>query len=242
MTPGFCSSSARTSPPASVTARAILRRIASGSSRMSMIPCGDEDDLLILAVGILQVGDLRDAAEDVGRGHGERGPVPVVEPGGQVPGQFQVLPLVLPDRHLLGLVEQDVGGLQDRVAEQPEARLPGAALGGLVLELRHPAQLAEPGQAAERPGQFGVLGHVALHEHRAPLRVKPGGEQLGRGDPGPLPQAGRVLRHGDGVQVHHAVERVVGLLQGHPLAHRTQVVAEMEGVGGRLDAGERSWG
>ena len=153
-----------------------------------------------------------------------------------------MLPLVLADRHLLGLVEQDVGGLQDRVAEQPEARLAGAALGGLVLELRHPAQLAEPGQAAERPGQFGVLGHVALHEHRAPVGVQARGEQLGRGDPGPLPQPRRVLRHGDGVQVHHAVERVVGLLQGHPLAHRTQVVAEMEGVGGRLDAGERSWG
>jgi len=49
--PGFSVSSARTSPPRSVTALEILRRIASGSSRTSMIPCGDDEDLLIFAVG-----------------------------------------------------------------------------------------------------------------------------------------------------------------------------------------------
>ena len=43
-----------------------------------------------------------------------------VEPHGQVPGQLQVLALVLPDRHLVGLVEQDVGGHQHRVGEQPD--------------------------------------------------------------------------------------------------------------------------
>ena len=33
----------------------------------------------------------------------------------------------------------------------------------------------------------------------------------------------------------------MGVLQGHPLADRAQVVAEMERVGGRLDAGEHAW-
>ena len=51
MTPGLATSSARTSTPASVTARLIFRRIASGSSSRSMMPCGDEDDLLILLAG-----------------------------------------------------------------------------------------------------------------------------------------------------------------------------------------------
>ncbi len=51
-------------------------------------------------------------------------------------------------------------------------------------------------------------------------------------------QLRRVLRDGDRVQVHDHVERVVGLLERHPLAHRAEVVAEVEGARGGLDAGE----
>jgi hypothetical protein len=53
-----------------------------------------------------------------------------------------------------------------------------------------------------------------------------------------LRQQGGILRHGDRVQVDHAVEGVVGVLQRHPLAQRAEVVAEVEGVGGGLDAGQ----
>ena len=45
---------------------------------------------------------------------------------------------------------------------------------------------------------------------------------------------------GDRVQVDDAVERVVGVLQRHPLLERAEVVAEMERVGRRLDAGEHA--
>ena len=51
VTPGLAASSARTSPSASVTALMILRRIDAGSSRTSMMPCGDDADLLILIDG-----------------------------------------------------------------------------------------------------------------------------------------------------------------------------------------------
>jgi hypothetical protein len=51
VTPGLAGSSARTSLPGSVTARAIFLRIVPGSSSTSMMPAADEDDLLILAVG-----------------------------------------------------------------------------------------------------------------------------------------------------------------------------------------------
>jgi hypothetical protein len=59
----------------------------------------------------------------------------VVESAGQVPGQLEVLSLVLADRYPVGLVEQDVGGLQDRVREQPDGGPVGAPAGRLVLEL-----------------------------------------------------------------------------------------------------------
>ena len=205
-----------------------------------MIPCGDEDDLLILIVGSCRSAIFGDVGEDVGPRDHERPAEPVVEALRQVAGQLQVLALVLADGNLVGLVQQDVGGLQDRVGEQPHAGHVRAGLGRLVLELDHPAGLAEPGQAAEHPGELGVLGHVALHEHGAAVRVEPGAEQLCGGDPGPAAQQRRVLRHGDRVQVDDAVERVVAVLQRHPLAQRAQVVAEMERVGGGLDTGQHS--
>ena len=66
-------------------------------------------------------------------------------------------------------------------------------LRGLVLELGHPARLAEAGDAAQHPGQLGVLGHVRLHEQGAPLRVEPEREQLRGGRPGALAQQRRVV-------------------------------------------------
>jgi hypothetical protein len=39
---------------------------------------------------------------------------------GQVAREFDVLPLVVADRHDVRLVEQDVGGHEDRVGEEPD--------------------------------------------------------------------------------------------------------------------------
>ena len=55
--------------------------------------------------------------------------------------ELDVLALVLTDRHEVGVIEQDVRRLQDRIIEQCRRNaffLPAR----LVLELRHPAQLA----------------------------------------------------------------------------------------------------
>ena len=111
-------------------------------------------------------------------------------------------------------------------------------LARLVLELGHPGRLAVPGDAAQHPRELGVLGHVALDEERALLRVEADRDQLGDRDEGALAQHGRVVLDGDRVQVDDAVERVVVVLQRHPLPQGTEVVAEMERVGGRLDAGQ----
>ena len=150
-----------------------------------------------------------------------------------------MLALVLADRHPVGLVEQDVRGLQHRVGEQPDGGPVGAVPGRLVLELGHPARLAEPGDAAQHPlpaararapgtartrctGPGPARARAAA---RRRCRVR-GGEQL------------RVVLDGDRVQVRDEVERVVVVLQGHPLPQRAEVVAEVERVRGRLDAGQ----
>ena len=86
----------------------------------------------------------------------------LVEARGDVPRELEMLTLVVADRDEVGLVEQDVAGHQDRVGE--EAGGDELLLLGLVLELRHPAQLAEARDRAEQPGRLGVRLDVALGE------------------------------------------------------------------------------
>ena len=202
------------------------------------MPVGVERGLAHLGRRVLQVLDLRRTRGDVGLRHGERPPETAVEPLREIAGELDVLPLVLADRHAVGLVEQDVRGLQDRVGEQAHAGPVAAVPCGLVLELRHPARLAEPRDAAQHPLQLGVLGHVRLDEHRAPRRIQPQREELGDAVAGARRERLRVVLDGERVQVGDEVERVVVVLHGHPLPHRTEVVAEMERVRGGLDAGE----
>ena len=84
-----------------------------------------------LGARVLQVLDLGRAGRDVGLGDGEDvRPEPGVEPLREVPGELQVLALVLAHRHPVGLVEQDVGGLQHRVGEQPDGGPVGAVAAG----------------------------------------------------------------------------------------------------------------
>jgi len=87
------------------------------------------------------------------------------------------------------------------------------------LSLNWVIRLASPNPVMQlkHPGQLGVLGHLGLHEQRAPVRVKAQREQLGDAAQGALAQRGRVVVDGDGVQVGDEVERVVVVLQRDPL-------------------------
>src|SRR5205814_7803329 len=74
-------------------------------------------------------------------------------------------------------------------------------------------------------------------EAEVPPGVEPGGEEGGRDLAGLVAQLRRVLPGGDGVHVDDAIEAVELVLQLHPVADGTEIVAEMQ-VAGRLDAGE----
>ena len=163
----------------------------------------------------------------------------MVEADRDVAGDLDVLPLVFAHRHLVGVVQQDVGCLQRRVGEEPGGDELCFTLGRLVLELGHAAELAEADGALHHPGQLAVLGHVALHEDGGHIGVEADGEQhRGQFHRG---RAERVGAFGDGerVQIDDAVEGVVLVLSRHPVAQRTQVVAEVHFAGG-LDAGEHA--
>ena len=152
--------------------------------------------------------------------HDERLAEGVVEADGDVACELHVLLLVLAHRHRVGLVEQDVGGLQHRVVEQRHADALALLPGGLVLELRHAPQLAHVGDGVEQPHHLAVGRHVALHEQDGALRIDARGEQQVDQVDGVAPQLGAHLAHGDGVQVDGAVDAVVRLLHVRPSCAR----------------------
>ncbi len=182
---------------------------------------------------VAQAHDTRGRAEDQRLGDREevRHMEVVVELDGDVARQLEMLFLVLADRHVRGLVDQDVGGHQRRIGVEAERDVL-AVLAGLLLELRHAVHPAEPGDAIEDPGELGVLGHHRLVEDRV-LGAVDAGRQEGRCDlPRLRRKRRRLLPHGDRVHVDHAVQALVVALQAREVADRAEIVAEVEVSGG----------
>jgi len=154
----------------------------------------------------------------------ERLAVALVEPLGDVPRELEVLPLVVPDRNDVGLVQQDVARHEHGVREQ--AGGDEVLLLRLLLELCHPAQLAEGGHRAEQPGGLGVRGHLALREHRRAVGIEAGREQHRRQRQRVRTELIGLVGRRDRVEVDDAEERVALLLRRDVLAEAARVVAE----------------
>jgi hypothetical protein len=179
-------------------------------------------------------GDFRDPV----LGQYEGLPEASIESFGDVPREFEVLLLVLTNRHLVRLVGEDVRGLEDRVEQQtsPDERL---LFLGLLLELRHPGQLAICSDRGQQPTELGVLSHVRLAEEDATGWIEPGGQQDRSRVVEALAEFGGVEPDRDGVEVDDAVDRLAHILERDVGADRPQVVAEVLATG-RLDAGEHA--
>ena len=138
------------------------------------------DDLL---VGVVGAGLLD--------GWGGLGAVEGVEAAGDLAGELDVGDLVLADGDEVGLVEQDVGGLEERVAEEAvggEVLLAELLL--LVLVGGDALEPAERGEHAEEGVQLGVLGDVGLDEDGASARGR-GRRRGSRGLPRGCSDGGR---------------------------------------------------
>ena len=145
-----------------------------------------------------------------------------------------MLGLILPHRHKVGVVDEDIRRHQHRVGEQTAVHIVGM-LGGLVLELGHAGQLAKLGVAAQHPGKLGVGGHMALHKQHMLFGVDAHRQQQRGHLPRLAAQVGRDLPHRQRVKVRHHIQAVIILLQQRPVAHRADVVAQRGRAGG-LDA------
>ena len=146
-----------------------------------------------------------------------------------------MLALVVADRDDVGLVEQDVARHQDGVGE--EAGGDEVLALALLLELRHAAELSEPGDGREQPSGLGVRGHMALAEERAAVGVEADRKEERGQVERAVVQVVRVVVDRDRVQVDDAEEGVALVLRRDVLAHRADVVADVLGTR-RLDAGK----
>ena len=77
---------------------------------------------------------------------------------------FEVLDLILPHRHRVGAIEEDVRGLKHWIVEN--AGRDAFLTLRLLLELRLTLQLPERRDRVENPGQLGMFRNLRLHEER----------------------------------------------------------------------------
>ena len=85
-----------------------------------------------------------------------------------------------------------------------------------------------------------MLGHLALVEHDVFRRIDAAGDESRRHLADSVRQFGRVLPHGDRVQIDNAINAVVTVLQLDEALDGAKIIAEMQ-VAGRLHAGKHAF-
>ena len=166
----------------------------------------------------------------------------VVEPAHDLAAELEMRHLILADRDRVGVVDDDVGGLQERIAQEAER---GQILLGQLLDLflvgRHALEPRRRDGHRQQQIQLGVLGHQRLDEERAALGIEAGrdpvgGHVVGVGDD----RRGVRVVAGQRVPVGDEVEAVVLVLQRGPVVEGADQMAEME-LSGRAHPRHDAW-
>ena len=128
-----------------------------------------------------------------------------------------MLPLVLTDRHPVGLIDQDVGRLQDRIGEQTDARVAARAP---VFSLNCVIRLASPNpvmqeniQASSACSGTWLWMNSVQRSGSSPIASNCAADNRVR-----CRKHLRIPVDGDRVQVDDAVERIELVLQRDPVA------------------------
>ncbi|MPM34715.1 hypothetical protein SDC9_81302 [bioreactor metagenome] len=210
----------------------------------------EQRDGVVVALAHLaavEPGDGGHVVFDDGLGQREMLAVDVVEAGRDVARHFDMLNLVAPHGHLVGVEDQDVGGHQHRIHEQAcrhaviavAARLGVLVLRGLVR--MGAVEHALAGHAGEEPGELGDFGQRRLAIERHLLGVEPGGQPAGGNLQRRAVHALGVLRLDQRVVVGQKVVALHARIAAGPDggADHAGVVAQMRSAG-RRDAGEEA--
>ena len=138
-----------------------------------------------------------------------------------------MLLLVFTHRHVRRLIQQHVGGLQNGIGKQRNARA-FAVLAGLVLELGHPVEPTHPRRARQQPLQLRMGRNARLIEQDCLIGIQPAGEQRGCHLAGVCGQLLGHMRHRNGMQIREEIQAFHFILHLHPVADRAQIIAEMK--------------
>jgi segregation and condensation protein A len=164
----------------------------------------------------------------------------VVEAHRSVARDLDVLSLILTDGYVIGVVQENVGGLEGRVGEKPTTDKILFAFGRLVFELGHPRELAVADGALHHPTKLVVFGHVALGKDCCHAGVEADGEQHGGGAQGRSTDLARLVSDCQGMQVDYSVERIGLVLTVDPVTQGSEVVTDVQITGG-LDTRQDTW-
>ena len=103
----------------------------------------------------------------------------LVEPPRHLAGQLYVRLLVLANRNILRLIEKNVGGHQERIAEESVGcQVFAGEVLLLFLVAGHTFQPAEGRNHPQQQRQLVMLLHPALHKDGASLRVESGSQEV----------------------------------------------------------------
>ncbi len=138
-----------------------------------------------------------------------------------------MLPLVLADRHVVRLIQQDVAGHQNRITiETGRDRI--WILPRFRLELRHAVQPTHRGKAFHNPAHLGMLMYMRLDEQFAIARIQTSSQVECRELAYAIVQLLRIDWYSYRVQINNAEDVVVLCLCFLPVAQSAQVVAEVK--------------
>jgi segregation and condensation protein A len=211
---------------------------------------GIVDEIHAAGVGVVGFRHLRPGVLEAHhacagfRGHGLRNhegvTETVVEAKSSVASDLDVLALILADRNVIGVVQEDVCGLQRRIGEEPAADEVLLALGGLVFELGHTGELAVAHGALHNPAELIVFGYVALGEDGCHVGVEANSEEHRGGTQGRGTNLARLVSDRQGMEINDSVERIGTVLTRDPVTQRSEVVAKVQIAGG-LNTRQHAW-
>jgi hypothetical protein len=137
-------------------------------------------------------------------------------------------------RHVAGPVDQDVGRLQQRIAEKAVRRqIAVVQLCLLILVAGHPLEPADRGDHRQQQMQLRVLRHLRLHEQRGGPGIDPGRQPVHHRPEGVLLDVLRVLVvGGERVPVGDEEVALVFVLQLHPVLQHTMIMTQVQPPGG----------
>jgi hypothetical protein len=216
-----------------------------------LLATGKQRNGVVVALGHLaaiQTGQRRHLLLDQRFGqHEEIVPVDMVETLAKITRHLDVLDLVTPDRHLVGIEGEDVRRHQHRIHVQTRVDASVRVLARLRIAVYRrlvsvrPVEHALGRHTGQKPGQLGNLGNVRLPIERHPLRVQPRRQPCGRNLQPRALDPRRVIALDQRVIVGHEVERIhIGTFAGlDGRADCAHVVAKMRCAGGG-DASENS--